>query len=67
MDYTGIADHVIKKSQYSRSQRFSYYFCLMIEESGFGSAPGINGSGSGRPKTYGPYESVSGSGYATLD
>ncbi len=28
---------VIKKSQNSRNQCFSYYFCLMIEGSGFGS------------------------------
>jgi hypothetical protein len=37
-----------KKSQNSRNQGFSYYFCLMIEGSGFG--PLSNGSGSGRPK-----------------
>ncbi len=40
----------IKKSQNSRNQGFSYYFCLMIEGSGF--VPLTNGSGyrSGRPK-----------------
>ncbi len=48
-----------KKSQNSRNQGFSYYFCLMIEGSGSGSIPHTNGSGSGRPKT-------SGSGSATL-
>jgi hypothetical protein len=39
-----------KKSQTSRNQGFSYYFCLVIE--GSGSIPLINGSGSGsrRPK-----------------
>jgi hypothetical protein len=35
---------VIKKSQNSRNQCFSYYFCLMIEGSGSGSL--TNGSGS---------------------
>jgi hypothetical protein len=49
-----------EKSQNSRNQGFSYYFCLMIEGSGagdksvsgagFGSAPLTNGSGSRRPK-----------------
>ncbi len=41
-----------KKSQNSRNQGFSYYFCLMIEGSGSGSIPLTNGSGSGsrRPK-----------------
>ncbi len=37
-----------KKSQTSRYQGFSYYFCLMIE--GYRSKPMINGFGSGRPK-----------------
>ncbi len=47
-----------KKSQNCRNQRFSYYFCLMIEGSragsrdGSGSVPRTDGSGSGRPKTY---------------
>jgi hypothetical protein len=51
---------VNKKSQNSRNQDFSYYFCLIIEGSGSGSRVGsgsgslplINGSGSGsrRPK-----------------
>jgi len=36
-----------KKSQNSRSQGFSYYFCLMME--GSGSLPMTNGSGSWRP------------------
>jgi hypothetical protein len=41
---------VKKKSQSSRNQGFSYYFCLVIE--GPGSKPQTNGSGSGsrRPK-----------------
>ncbi len=39
-----------KESQNSRNQGFSYYFCMMIEESGSGSIPLTNGSGSGRPK-----------------
>ncbi len=39
---------VPKKSQYSKNQGFSYYFCLMIE--GSGSVPLTNGSGSRRPK-----------------
>ncbi len=39
---------VIKKSQNSRNQCFSYYFCLTIE--GSGSVSLTNGSGSGRPK-----------------
>jgi hypothetical protein len=38
----------IKKSQNSRNQGFSYYFCLMIEGSGFGSVPLTNGSVSGK-------------------
>jgi hypothetical protein len=37
-----------KKSQNNRNQGFSYYFCLMIEVTGFVSL--TNGSGSGRPK-----------------
>ncbi len=43
---------VIKKSQNSRNQGFSYYFCLMIEGSGSRSIPLTNGSVSGcrRPK-----------------
>jgi len=43
---------VKKKSQNSGNQGFSYYFCLMIEGSGYGSIPLTNGSGSGsrRPK-----------------
>jgi hypothetical protein len=32
------------------NQRFSYYFCIMIEGSGSGSIPLTSGSGSGRPK-----------------
>jgi hypothetical protein len=48
-----------KKSQNSRNQGFSYYFCIMIEgsgsgasESGSGTIPLTNGYGSGyrRPK-----------------
>ncbi len=45
-----------KESQNSRSQGFSYYFCMMIEGSGSGSKAGsgsiplTSGSGSGRPK-----------------
>ncbi len=45
-----------KKLQTSRSQGFSYYFCMMIEGSGFAAGSGLipitNGSGSGsrRPK-----------------
>ncbi len=38
-----------KVSQNSRTQYFSYYFC-MIEGSGYGSKPLTSGSGSGRPK-----------------
>jgi hypothetical protein len=38
----------IKKSQNSRNQRLSYYFCLMMEGFGSGSLPLTNGSG--RPK-----------------
>jgi hypothetical protein len=47
--------NVIKKSQNSRNQGFSYYFCLMIEGSGSRSVPLTIGSRSGskRPKTYG--------------
>jgi hypothetical protein len=41
-------EKVEKKSQNSRSQGFSYYFCLMIE--GSGSVPLTGGSGSRRPK-----------------
>jgi hypothetical protein len=37
-----------QKSQNSRNQGFSYYFCLMIE--GSGSIPLTSGYGSGRPK-----------------
>jgi hypothetical protein len=45
-----------KDSQNSRSQGFSYYFCMMIEGSGSGSREGsgsiplTSGSGSWRPK-----------------
>ncbi len=39
-----------KVSQNRRNQGFSYYFCMMIEGSGFGSIPLTSGSGSGRPK-----------------
>jgi hypothetical protein len=39
---------VLKKSQNSRKQGFSCYFCLMIE--GSGSISLTTGSGSGRPK-----------------
>ncbi len=44
-----------KKSQNSRNQGFSYYFCLLIEGSGSGSIPLTNGSGSdpGGPKACG--------------
>jgi hypothetical protein len=38
------------KSQNSRNQGFSYYFCVMIEGSGSGSIPLTNGSGSWRYK-----------------
>ncbi len=55
-------DKKSQESQNSRNQRFSYYFCLLIEGSGAGSGsvprtngsgsvPRTNGSGSGRPKT----------------
>jgi hypothetical protein len=40
-----------KKSQDSRNQGSSYYFCLMIE--GSGSVPRTNGPGSGRPQNIG--------------
>ncbi len=44
------------KSQNSRNQGFSCFFCLMIEGSGSragsGSIPLTNGSGSRRPKTH---------------
>jgi hypothetical protein len=40
---------IIKESQNSRNQCFSYYFCLMIEGLGSGSGSVTNGSGSGRP------------------
>jgi hypothetical protein len=41
-----------KKSQNSRNQGFSYYFCMIREGSGSGSIPLTNGSGAGsrRPK-----------------
>ncbi len=59
-----------KVSQNNRNQGFSYYFCMMTEESGsesgFGSTPLTNGSGSGRPKTCGSGGSESGSRSATL-
>jgi hypothetical protein len=42
----------IKKSQNSRNQGFSYYFCLMIKGSGSGSVPRTNRSGYGSLKTY---------------
>ncbi len=42
--------NVKKKSQSSRNQGFSYYFCLVIEGSGSGSRPLTNGSGSRRLK-----------------
>ncbi len=57
-----------KKSQKSRNQGFSYYFCLMIEESGAGagsrSIPLNNGPDPdpGGPKTYGSEESGFGFG-----
>ena len=41
---------VIKKSQNSRNQGFSYYICLMLEGSRSRSVPLTNGSGSRRPK-----------------
>ncbi len=43
-----------KKSQNSRNQGFSYYFCLMIEGSGSRSVPPTYGSGSGsrRPQKH---------------
>jgi hypothetical protein len=43
---------VIKKSQNSRNQGFDY-FSMIAEGSGAGSIPRINGSGFGRPKTFG--------------
>jgi hypothetical protein len=47
-------EKIQKESQNSRNQGFSYYFCMIIEgsESGSGSIPLTNGSGSGsrRPK-----------------
>jgi hypothetical protein len=52
-----------KKSQNSRNQNFSYYFCLMIEGYGSGAVPLTNVSGSVLlPKKYG----ANGSGSATL-
>jgi hypothetical protein len=39
----------IKKSQNSRNQGFSYYFCLMIDGSRSGSVSSTNGSGSATP------------------
>jgi hypothetical protein len=47
-----------KESQNRRNQGFSYYFCMMIEGSGYrsragsgtGPIPLTSGSGSGRPK-----------------
>jgi hypothetical protein len=44
INFSKIKSH--KKSQNSRNQCFSYYFCLIIEGSGFLT----NGSGSGSPK-----------------
>jgi hypothetical protein len=41
---------VKKKSRNRRNQGISYYFCLMIERSGFRSVHLTNGSGSRRPK-----------------
>ncbi len=41
---------VIKKSENSRNQCFSCYFCLMIEESGSVSLTNGSGCGSGSPK-----------------
>jgi hypothetical protein len=41
---------VIKKSQYSRNQCFSYYFCLLMEGSGSISLTNGSGFGSARPK-----------------
>ncbi len=43
-------DKKSKRSHETVGQGFSYYFCLMIKESGSGSIPLTNGSGSGRPK-----------------
>jgi hypothetical protein len=57
-----------KKSQNSRNQGFSYYFCLMIEGSGSGSIPLTNGPDPDPegPKSYGSNGSGSASGSATL-
>ncbi len=51
--FSMIKSHKEVTKQYGRNQRFSYYFCLMIEGgSGYGSVSLTNGSGcgSGRPK-----------------
>ncbi len=48
--YIILQDKSQKESQNNRNQGFSYYFWLMIEESGPGSIPLTNESGPGRPK-----------------
>ena len=52
---TKIKSHkeVIKKSQKSRNQGFSYYFCLITEGSGAGSVLMDSDLDPGGPKTYG--------------
>jgi hypothetical protein len=47
-NFSKIKSH--KEVKNSRNQGFSSYFCLMIEGSGSGSVPLINGSGSRRLK-----------------
>ncbi len=55
-------DKKSKRSQNSRNQGFSYYFCLMIEGSGFMRYLWFMDPDPGGPKTYGS----DGSGSATL-
>jgi hypothetical protein len=57
---------VIKKSQNSRNQGFSYYFCLMMEGSVSGSVQIWMDPDPGGPITYGSYCFGSGSGSTTL-
>ncbi len=54
---------VIKKSQNRRNEGFCYFFCLMIEGSGAGSVPYLvlKDPDPEGPKTYGSYETGSGS------
>jgi hypothetical protein len=54
------------KSQNSRNQGFSYYFCLLIEEAGSGFILRTNGSGSGWPKNMWGGSGGSGFGSGTL-